>query len=123
MSRRGPEGKIQDAVIKYARTKYGALCKKNEVGRFFVGSGWPDYMVLGTKPFEHLERYISNGVPMEDTVIDSVPVIFFIEFKGPGKVPTALQENTFAEIRARGFKVHVISSTEAGKKIIDAECA
>lgn len=106
MSRRGPEGKIQDAVIKYARTKYGALCKKNEVGRFFVGGGWPDYMVL-----------MGRGIHGHD------PCIFFIEFKAPGKAPTPLQENAFAEIRARGFKVHVISSTEAGKKIIDAECA
>lgn len=101
MSRRGPEGKIQDAVIKYARTKYGALCKKNEVGRYFLGSGWPDYMVLGAY---------------------NTPCIFFIEFKGPGKAPTPLQENTFAEIRVRGFKVHVVSSIEAGKKIVDAEC-
>jgi hypothetical protein len=97
---RGPEGKIQDKVIKYARERYGALCKKNEVGRFFVGSGWPDYMV-----------FTKHGS------------MVFCEFKAPGKAPTPLQENVFENLRDRGWKVHVVSSVEAGKKIIDAECS
>lgn len=109
MSRRGPEGKVQDAVIKYARTKYGVLCRKNEVGKFFVGSGWPDYMVLGN--------------PRILVQAHSCPRVFFIEFKAPGAGPTKLQGHMFQEIRARGFKVHVISSVAAGKMIVDAECA
>lgn len=106
MARRGPEGKIQDAVIKYARTKYGALCKKNEVGKFFVGSGWPDYALYKKLP-----------------ACGGFPKMFFIEFKAPGAGPTKLQEHVFQEVRECGFKVHVVSSIAAGKMIVDAECA
>lgn len=100
MARRGPEGKIQDAVIRYAREKYGALCKKNEVGKFFVGSGWPDYMLFTGRCR-----------------------MCFVEFKAPGAGPTKLQEHMFQEIRERGFKIHIVSSVAAGKMVVDAECA
>lgn len=106
MSRRGPEGKIQDAIIKYARTKYGALCKKNEVGKFFVGSGWPDYMMF--KPL---------------AATGGIPHMWFVEFKAPGKDLTPLQQEMRKQINTCGFRVHVISSVAAGKMIIDAECA
>lgn len=97
---RGPEGKTQDAVIKYAREKYNALCKKNEVGRYFVGSGFPDYTIF------------PDGKPA-----------FMMEFKKPGGKLTPLQEEMRKQIEARGYKYYLVDDKEQGKKIIDKECA
>lgn len=101
---RGPEGKIQDAVIKYARTKYDALCKKNEVGRFMVSSGWPDYMLA-----------VGGGCRCGNSRM------IFIEFKAPGGKLTDLQEHVKKQLQDRGFQYYVISDVAEGKKIIDRE--
>lgn len=100
---RGPEGKIQDAVLRYAKSK-GLLCKKNEVGRYFVSSGWPDVCFFPDA------RIPFKGVP------------FFMEFKAPGKDLTPLQRHQKSELEARGYKVHVVSSKVRGKQIVDEEC-
>jgi len=96
---RGPEGKIQDAVVKYARGK-GLLCKKNEVGRFNVSSGWPDFTIYG---------------PEE--------LCFFIEFKRPGGKLTELQAHVKLTLEQRGFEVYVIDNVNDGRSVIDKECA
>ncbi len=105
MSRRGPEGKIQDAVIKYARESYNALCKKNEAGRF-GGGGWPDYVIFPD----------NGGKSPRDCDV------FFIEFKAPGGVLTPKQAHTIISITERGYVVHVVDSVALGRKIIDEEC-
>lgn len=43
--------------------------------------------------------------------------VFFIEFKAPGKTPTANQEREIAAMRAVGITVHVIDDIEAGKAL------
>ena len=96
---RGPEGKIQDAVLRYAKSR-DLLYKKNEVGRYFVSSGWPD-----------VTFYPGKGK------------IFFIEFKAPGGKLTPLQEHTRKEIEVMGYKYYVIDDVVQGKKIIDMECS
>lgn len=103
MARRGHEGKIQDAVIKYAREEYGALCKKNEVGRFFVGSGWPDYVI-----FPRLKTRRHRP--------------FMCEFKAPGGVLTPLQEEMKRQIEGLGYNYYKINSIVYGKIVIDQEC-
>lgn len=105
MARRGPEGKIQDAVVKYAFEEYDCLAKKMETGFYGRGeSKWFDMLFF--PPRRKREREV-----------------FMIEFKAPGEAVDALQAHRIEELEKRGYKVHVISSTEAGKKIIDAECA
>lgn len=104
---RGPEAKIQDAVIKYAREK-GALCKKNEVGRYFVGSGFPDYTIFPDRDWKKGAR---------------APVPFVVEFKKPGGKLTPLQEEVRRQIEARGYKYYLVDDKEQGKKIIDKECS
>jgi len=96
---RGPEGKIQDAVVRYAREKYNALCKKFEVGRYFISSGWPDWLMLRDRR------------------------AWFIEFKRPGGVLTALQAQVRKEIEEQGFRYYVVDDIVQGKRIIDKECA
>ena len=102
MSRRGPEGKIQDAVIKYARERYEALCKKNEVGRFFVGSGFPDYTI-----------YASGGR------------VCLIEFKKPGAGSrlTDLQTHIKERLENLGHRYYKVDSINYGKIVIDQECS
>ena len=51
---------------------------------------------------------------------DGVP--FFIEFKGLGKQPTALQLAEHDEMRAVGLIVYVVDNYEAAKAIIDKHC-
>lgn len=100
---RGPEGKIQDAVIKYARSK-GLLCKKNEVGRYFVQSGWPDYMIFGRTQWS-TDR----------------PHVAFLEFKAPGGRLTVLQESVRKQLVAFGFSYYIVDDVAFGKKIIREE--
>lgn len=94
---RGPEAKIQDAVIKYARSK-GLLCKKNEVGRYMIQSGWPDFMIFG---------------PMAKMI--------FMEFKAPGKIWTPLQADVAGKLVSRRFVYGVIDDVAKGKALIDKE--
>lgn len=101
---RGPEGKIQDAVTKYARFR-GILVKKQEVGRYFIGSGWPDVIMFGRARFG----------------VDAHTV--FMEFKAPGKSLTPLQEKRKKEIQALGFMYLECSSVEQGKTYVDREFA
>lgn len=98
MARRGPEGKIQDAVIKYAREKYDALCKKNEKGMY--GSvGFLDFSVY---PYNRRN--------------------FTIEFKAPGEGLTPVQQNVWDGLTKRGHVCYKIDSIAYGKLIIDKEC-
>lgn len=101
---RGSEGKIQDAVIKYARQKYDALCKKNEVGRFMVSSGWPDYTI-----------FAGDGCRCGNARV------FFIEFKRPGGKLTELQAHCIDQLEEKGFVTYIVDSVEEGKKIFDRE--
>lgn len=101
MSRRGPEGRVQDTVIRHARAN-GLLCKKNEVGRYFVQSGWPDYMIFGRR--------------------NSLPWMIFMEFKAPGGALTPLQKKIKTDLdETCPFPYYVVCFVEDGKKILDRE--
>ncbi len=92
---RGPEGKIQDKVLKYAKSR-GVLYKKNEVGRYFVSSGWPDVIFFPGKS-----------------------KCFFMEFKAPNKDLTPLQAHKKKELEEAEYSHYVVDNVEAGKRIID----
>lgn len=104
MSRRGPEAKIQDAVIKYAREKHNALCVKNEAGVYHVG-GFLDYTVYPDKTRKKDAR------------------VFVIEFKAPGGDLTPKQEYNVTQLKQRGHHVYKIDSIELGKVVINSECS
>jgi hypothetical protein len=110
---RGPEGKIQDAVVKYAKEEYNLLVKKNEVGRYFVSSGWPDCMFFGQRK-EQVVRF-------REWILRTI--IFFIEFKAPGGKLTPLQEHMREEIQSRGYRYYVIDDITKGRATIDKECS
>lgn len=97
---RGPEGKIQDAVIRYARFEKDVLCRKNETGAYHVSSGWLDYAI-----------YPGRGR------------VFFIEFKAPGGKLTPLQQHMWNDLVSRGYHCYLVDDILKGKLIIDRECS
>lgn len=82
-----PEGKIQGDVLKW--------CKKRMIGyirmAFMPGApaGWPDTMIL-----------LRGGRPL------------FIEFKQPGKRPTAKQEERINWLKNNGYRVEVFDDAD-----------
>lgn len=49
-------------------------------------------------------------------------VVFFIEFKAPGKRPTPLQQREINIIRSKGGHAHWADNLEDAKAIIDGYC-
>lgn len=88
-----PEGRIQKAVIDYAK-KHGVLVKRNHMAPG-AERGWPD-----------VEFFFFGAV-------------LLVEFKAPGKKPTTLQQFRIDELRKRGHAVCVVDSIELGKLVID----
>ena len=89
------EAYIEQRVCYYAKTKYGILTDKfTSPNRRSV----PDrlFCLCGGRTF-------------------------FIEFKAPGKKPTAQQHRDHERRRALGHHVYVIDNIETGVKIIDYE--
>lgn len=104
MARRGPEGKIQDAVIKYARDEHNAYCKKNEKG-MYGSAGFLDFSVYPDQ--RRRKKKVKH---------------FVIEFKKPGEDYTPLQARIAKELQDRGHTVYKIDSITYGKLVIDQEC-
>lgn len=89
----GPERKIQEAVVKYAKAR-GVLCMKMQASRF--GSvGWPDYFFF----------YKGQCLP--------------VEFKAPKAKATPIQVAKHEELKARGFCVILCSDTAFGIECLD----
>ena len=89
------ERDIEDAVCKHARKQYKMLTLKfTSPQRRNV----PDRIFLGF-----------NGL------------MFFIEFKAPGKTPSDGQAREINRIEGRGHRVYVCDDIEEGKDIIDIE--
>ena len=86
----GPEAKIQSKVVRYARAQGVLAYKFNSDSH----NGVPDYLFL----------YFG---------------VLFIEFKAPGKKPTALQLAEHDKMRDRGITVHVCDNVDAGYRMID----
>jgi hypothetical protein len=85
------ESTIESKVVIYAKSK-GFLVYK------FISSynrGLPDRI------------FIRNGV------------VFFIEFKAPGKSPTKLQIKVHNDINFHKINVYVIDNFDKGKELID----
>lgn len=90
---KGPEKKIEDAAVRYAHS----------IGirtiRLYFGpgmrSGWPDDVFL-----------IPGGRAL------------FIEFKAPGKRPTALQESKIRLLKKDGYDVFWTDNLFQAKRII-----
>lgn len=90
---RGPEAKVQDAVVRYARSVGCKAYKFESPGN----SGVPDFL------FSHI-----NSGP------------FFMEFKAPGAKPRPLQEIRQSEMADAGCVVFgCVSSVQIGKEIVD----
>lgn len=95
----GPESKIQDAVVRWARETYKGklIARKFQAGTYGT-NGWPDY------------EFLLPGA-----------VVCHVEFKRPGGECTALQLARHAELRALGHRVYVVTDALAGKQIIRNE--
>jgi hypothetical protein len=89
-----PEGKIQSAAIRYAKS-CGLKVRRNHMGPG-AETGWPDV------------EFLPGG-----------GYVFFIEFKAPGESPTPRQQLVMAELIQRGYDVHVCYSFEDAKQVID----
>jgi hypothetical protein len=86
------EKEIEKIVCDYAKTKGYEVYKFSSPNRV----GVPDRMFIG--PGQQL---------------------FFIEFKAPGKRPTAVQNREAKKIALCGFKVWLIDNPDDGKALID----
>lgn len=85
------ERKIENNVSGYAKGKGCLSLKLNVIGQI----GWPDRL------------YLFRGR------------VLFIEFKGPGESPRAMQLWVINKIREHGFQVEVVDSVEVGRSLID----
>lgn len=105
MGRRGPEAKIQDKVIKWAKETYRKQieCKKNQAGRY-GSNGWSDYEIFRA---EH--ELLSGTRPA---------AVLFLEFKAPGAEATELQAMRLKRLREMGFATGLADSVELGQEII-----
>lgn len=88
----GKESTIEKKVTKYARDK-GCYVRK-------------------------FKSTSQRGVP-DKLFLTPWGTVFFIEFKAPGKEPTALQEREMKEINNRKGHAHWVDSLEVGKAIIN----
>ena len=88
----GQESDIEKKVSKYAREKGCYVRKFKSPGN----RGVPDKLFLAP-----------NGD------------VFFIEFKSPGKKPTALQQREIDEIKKRRGHAYCVDSRELGVLIVD----
>jgi|SRR5882724_11814654 len=104
MGRRGPEGSVQDGVIRYAREKHNALCVKNEAGRYFIG-GFLDYTIYPDKKRKKTAR------------------VFVIEFKAPGGDMTPKQKYHQDQLEQRGHPAYLVDNVARGRMIVDQECS
>ncbi len=59
-----------------------------------------------------------NSVP-DRLLITPVGVVWFIEFKAPGKKATPQQEREHRRLEAQGVKVFVVDDVMMGKMVID----
>jgi hypothetical protein len=83
---------IQGPVVKYARNK----------GLVAIKTSGP-----GNRSFMDFTFFMEGGIT------------FFIEFKAPGKEPTANQRAKHKEMREKGFSVFWTDSVKEGKALID----
>jgi hypothetical protein len=90
-----PEGKIQAAVVKYAKG-LGFLAKRN-YNAPGAETGWPD-----------TEFFLPGAVTL------------FFEFKRLGEEPTKLQAHRISQLRELGHHVYVCDDVEYGKGVLDA---
>ncbi len=88
------EKEVEDPVCRYARSKGLTAYKFTSPNRRSV----PDRLFTG------------NGA-----------LIFFIEFKAPGKKPSPKQWRQIRRLQDQGFHVYVCDDIEIGKWLIDNE--
>lgn len=88
----GPEKKIEDKVVAYAKTRGMLVYKFASPNRVSV----PDRMFI-----------IPGGR------------VFFIEFKAPGKKPTPKQAREHQLLRQQGSTVYLVDDVYYGKLVID----
>jgi len=64
-------------------------------------------------------KSVNNRAVPDDIFSTPEGVVFFIEFKRPGKKATPDQADEHKIMRAHGLKVHVIDNVAEGKRLID----
>lgn len=82
---------------------------EKKVGDYATSKGWLVYKFSSPNT-----RAVPDKIFMRDGVV------FFIEFKAPGKLPTKLQYANHKRIKAHGVSVFVIDNIERGKDIFNA---
>lgn len=85
------ESTIESKVVIYAKSK-----------------GWLVYKFISS---------YNRGLP--DRIFIRNRIIFFIEFKAPGKSPTKLQTKVHNDINFHKIDVFVVDNFDKGKELID----
>jgi hypothetical protein len=104
----GPEARIQQHVVQWAKKKYGKKIKlkKNQAGRY-GSNGWPDYEVFRAAFLNTSARLQQPGA------------VLFIEFKAPGEKPTPLQAEVLGQLHEMGFGTAVVDDVRVGQILIE----
>lgn len=90
----GPEAAIEQNNVRYAKDKLGLLVLKLSL---FGAGGWPDRLFFS-----------KDGR------------ILFIEYKAPGKNPTAHQLENHRQLRFYSHEVYVIDNPQKGRELLEA---
>lgn len=110
------EAAIQSAAIAYAKSLGGEAIRMH-FGRG-VSSGWPDVLFL----FPCVYRWDIGGPFMPEhkgnVFAMHIPRVLWIEFKSPGKKPSALQLHKIKHLRELGQDVHVCDSIDSAREIL-----
>ena len=82
---------------------------EKKVGDYATLKGWLVYKFSSPNT-----RAVPDKIFMRDGVV------FFIEFKAPGKLPTKLQYANHKRIKEHGVSVFVIDNIEKGIALVDS---
>ena len=83
---------------------------EKKVGDYATSKGWLVYKFSSPN---------TRAVP--DKIFMRNGVVFFIEFKAPGKLPTKLQYANHKRIKEHGVSVFVIDDIEKGIALVDSQ--
>jgi hypothetical protein len=83
---------------------------EKKVGDYATSKGWLVYKFSSPNT-----RAVPDKIFMRDGVV------FFIEFKAPGKLPTKLQYANHKRITEHGVSVFVIDNIEEGIQLVDSQ--
>lgn len=114
------EHQIQNAVIGYLKAR-GYYVQRLNAGKFSMGEGRNKRFIQGVEvgtPDVMAFKPLDIRPHLDVKPVAGIAVLYFIEVKRPGKVPTVHQEAKMAELEEYGAKCLVVHSVEELEQLI-----